>query len=57
MDDLNEVSLIESRIDKLRQRLEKTIDENSIDSETALKISMELDTLIVGYYKVKKDLS
>lgn len=54
MERISTVLLLENRIAMLKEKLGEEINSSSIGSESVLEISRELDTLIVGYYNLKK---
>ena len=49
-----EIKMLNDEICKLRDKLNKSIEDNE-DYDVILKISVELDELIAEYYKEKKE--
>ena len=57
MEKSSSISLIESRITLLKEKLDGLVDEEQMNSGKVLEISRELDTLILGYYTLRGGLS
>lgn len=51
------VSLLEDQIKSLKKKLDNAVQENKMNSDKILKISRQLDTLIVGYYNLKRGVN
>lgn len=45
---------VEKKIDRLREKMYKSIEENGLDSEETRKLSLKIDELINVYYKENK---
>ena len=55
MNQYTKVSLLENEIRNLKTKLDKAVDDESrMSSDKILKISRQLDTLIVGYHNLNK---
>lgn len=51
------VSLLEDQIKSLKKKLDSAVQENKMNSDKILKISRQLDALIVGYYNLKRGVN